>query len=61
MVANTDPPLEIDVGGTGRHTRSMYTSGFSSKSHLLSFDSDSDTDPDTDHNPYRDRDAFVLY
>jgi hypothetical protein len=26
-------------------------------------DSDSDTDPDTDpdYNPYRDRDAFVLY
>jgi hypothetical protein len=22
---------------------------------------DSDTDPDTDYNPYRDRDAFVLY
>jgi hypothetical protein len=32
-----------------------------SKSRLLSFDSDSDTYPDTDHNPYRDRDAFVLY
>jgi hypothetical protein len=34
-----------------------------SKSHLFSFDSDSDTDPDPgpDYNPYRDRDAFVLY
>jgi hypothetical protein len=38
-------------------------------SHLLSFDSDSDSDFDTDSdpdpgpdsNPYRDRDAFVLY
>jgi hypothetical protein len=30
------------------------------KSHLLSFDSDSDTDPDSDHNPYRDRDEFGL-
>jgi hypothetical protein len=31
--------------------------------HLLSFDSDSDTDPDPDpdYNPYRDRDAFVLF
>jgi hypothetical protein len=30
---------------------------------LFSFDSDSDTDTDTDtdYNPYRDRDAFVLY
>jgi hypothetical protein len=40
---------------------------FVSKSHLLSFDSDSDsdtdpdTDPDPDYNPYRDRDVFVLY
>jgi hypothetical protein len=32
-----------------------------SKSHLLSFDSDSDTDHDPDYNPYRDQDAFVLY
>jgi hypothetical protein len=28
-----------------------------SKSHLLSFDSDSDTDPDTDYDPYCDRDV----
>jgi hypothetical protein len=28
-----------------------------SKSHLLSFDSDSDTDPDTDYDPHRDRDV----
>jgi hypothetical protein len=30
---------------------------------LFSFDSDTDTDTDTDpdYNPYRDRDAFVLY
>jgi hypothetical protein len=30
---------------------------------LFSFDSDTDTDPgtDPDYNPYRDRDAFVLY
>jgi hypothetical protein len=36
---------------------------FVSKCHLLSFDSDSDTDPDPDpdYNPYRERDAFVLY
>jgi hypothetical protein len=52
------------VGPAGIRDRcTLYNRFLVSKSLPLSFDSDSDTDPDPDpdYNPYRDRDAFVLY
>jgi hypothetical protein len=72
FVGEPPAPRSIGVGiGIGidsetvdrpsRHGRSMYATHpfLVSKSHLLSFDSD--TDPDHEYYPYRDRDAFVPY
>jgi hypothetical protein len=55
LTHSNDRPADIRDRCTG-HIRFRV-----SKSLLLSFDSDFDTDPDTDDNPFRDRDAFVLY